>query len=210
MKKFLGNLLIVVLVVVGLGLVFNSQITSWWVGYQGGQKASSITKQEAKRGNQRKGDYNFSNVKAVDENAIMKSTKAKQSPAIGRIKIPDLKVDLPIFKGLNDDDLTIGAGTMKMDEKMGEKNYVLAGHHMKNPDVLFSPLSRAKVGQKIYLSNPSKKYTYKITSKKIVSENDISVINDNGNQKEITLVTCASGNPGETRRLIVSGELVKS
>lgn len=40
---------------------------------------------------------------------------------------------------------------------MGKRNYTLAGHHMTNPNILFSPLQNIKTGDTIYLINKSKK-----------------------------------------------------
>ncbi len=100
-----------------------------------------------KRGQQQRAEYKYENVKAVSDDSFLESQKAKQTAAIGKISIPELNIELPIFKGLNTQNLTIGAGTMKASQKMGQGNYTLAGHHMKDPNVLFSPLSRAKKGR---------------------------------------------------------------
>lgn len=58
--------------------------------------------------------------------------------------------------------------------EMGKGNYALAGHNMSNlgPKVLFSPLYyRAKVGQKIYLTDMKNVYTYKITCDLTLAKN---------------------------------------
>lgn len=75
---------------------------------------------------------------------------------IGKIAVPAVGLKLPIFEGINDNNLLRGAGTMKENEKMGEGNYALAGHHMNNPDILFSPLAKAQVGELVYLTDGKK------------------------------------------------------
>lgn len=52
-------------------------------------------------------------------------------PVVGGIAIPDLAINLPIFKGVTNDNLLYGAGTMKDNQVMGgENNYTLASHHV--------------------------------------------------------------------------------
>ena len=93
--------------------------------------------------------------------------------------------------------------------EMGKGNYALAGHNMSNlgPKVLFSPLYyRAKVGQKIYLTDMKNVYTYKITSKKFVSKYRVDLVK-NTKKKQITLITCdATG----ANRLAVRGKYINS
>ncbi len=56
---------------------------------------------------------------------------AQQLPVIGGIAIPELGINLPIFKGLGNTELIYGAGTMKEEQVMGgENNYSLASHHI--------------------------------------------------------------------------------
>ena len=92
---------------------------------------------------------------------------------------------------------------------MGQGNYALAGHNMSNlgPKILFSPLYyRAKVGQKIYLTNMAKVYVYRITAKQFVSKYRVDLV-QNTSEKIITLITCdATGK----NRLMVRGKYLKS
>ena len=55
---------------------------------------------------------------------------AQKLPVIGGIAIPEVEINLPIFKGLDNVNLFYGAGTMKPDQRMGEGNYSLASHHI--------------------------------------------------------------------------------
>ena len=104
-----------------------------------------------------------------------------------------------------------GAGTMKADEKMGaENNYAIAGHHMEDPNILFGPLSKAKIGKKIYLTDEKKVYVYKITKKTVVDETQVKWIDDIPGESLVTLVTCASGTEGEVNRIIIQGSLVST
>lgn len=57
--------------------------------------------------------------------------------AVGAIAIPSVHMYLPILKGLSNDSLSTGGGTMRPDQKMGHGNYPLAGHYMTANGSLF-------------------------------------------------------------------------
>ncbi|CAG5164535.1 sortase SrtA [Streptococcus pneumoniae] len=136
-------------------------------------------------------------------------------PADGRygenpgIAIPELEMNLPIFKGLDNVNLFYGAGTMKREQVMGEGNYSLASHHIFGVDnankMLFSPLDNAKNGMKIYLTDKNKVYTYEIREVKRVTPDRVDEVDDRDGVNEITLVTCED--LAATERIIVKGDL---
>ena len=95
---------------------------------------------------------------------------------------------------------------MKPDQQMGQGNYALAGHHMRDPQLLFSPIVRSKPGEIIYLTDGKKLYTYKITDKQIISKYAVEWIDDVANQKLITLITCDDQG---VDRYAIRGSLVK-
>lgn len=158
----------------------------------------------------KKEHYNYNSVKSVSPKMVSHAFFTHGN-VIGIISLPAVKLKLPIYQGLDNDNLVKGAGTMKPHEQMGKGNYALAGHHMENPHILFSPLQHAKAGDTIYLTNRSKKvYVYRITKKKIISKYQIGYIKDIGKKKVITLITCASGKPEESNRIMIRGVLSSS
>ena len=44
---------------------------------------------------------------------------------IGQIYVPDIDMNLPILHGVNNENMMLGAGTMRLDAEMGEGNYHL-------------------------------------------------------------------------------------
>ncbi|AXC55266.1 class A sortase [Bacillus subtilis] len=131
-----------------------------------------------------------------------------QKAVIGRITIKSVDLELPIVKGTTNENLLIGAATMRPDQKMGEGNYPLAGHHLKQKNLLFGPLENIKTGAQIVITDFKKDYIYSVTSKDIISEMDADVVEET-NKKEITLITCDKAVKTEGR-LVVKGELVDS
>ena len=111
---------------------------------------------------------------------------------------------LPIMKGLSNDAMSTGGGTMRPDQVMGKGNYPLAGHYMTAKGVLFSPLENTKIGEKVYLTNLDKIYVYRIYMKKIVDPTAVWLV-DNTKQNIVTLITCADGG---VNRWAIRGKLI--
>ncbi|WP_461240713.1 class A sortase [Paucilactobacillus sp. N302-9] len=203
-KKWVWRIVFTLLVLVSIGLIFNEQIKNYLVdSYAPKVSQSTIQKNKKKAGN-----YDFSKVKSLDFQTVAKARMSKQKlNVIGVISIPSIKLNLPIAKGVSNVVLALAAGTMREDMKMGQGNYALAGHHMVDKKVLFSPLyEKAKIGQKIYVSDMKHVYQYKLTQRKFIKATRVDVVKDTPTKKIITLITCdATG----TNRLMIRGKLAK-
>lgn len=204
-KEWLRWTAVVVLLIVSLVLIFNQQIKYYLVGTYHPQ----ITQQTVKKNNQEKAKYDFSNVQDLNLQSVARARARRQSiNVIGVISIPAIKMSVPIGKGVDNNTLALAAGTMREDQKMGQGNYALAGHNMAHGSrILFSPLYYdAKVGQKIYLTDMTHIYEYKIDQRKFIEATRVDVVNDTP-QKIVTLITC---NKTGSRRLMIRGKYVKS
>jgi len=196
-------------VVLGLALVFNEQIKIFVIQQLSTRTAQQLDASDVKRNAKRKASFDFKAVKALDVSTVAHAAVTNNPNAIGQIAIPAVGMHLPILKGLANDNLAQGAGTMKPDQQMGQGNYALAGHYMTNQGVLFSPLKGIKNGDFIYLTDKSKVYTYQVSQKKVVYEDQVQWIDDVPGKQLLTLVTCASPTEGETDRIIVRAALTK-
>jgi len=125
---------------------------------------------------------------------------------VGEILMPQSKIHLPIAKGVSNEVLALTAGTMRPDQKMGQGNYPLAGHHMSSQSILFSPLYwKTRVGQMIYLTNAKTVFVYKVSVRRFIPATDVGVVAQT-KQKLVTLITCdATG----ANRLMIRGKYVK-
>lgn len=206
MKHYLYVFCMVTLTLLGLILVFNEPIKNFIVHHM----QETALKQPLQH-HPKSGQFDGAKVGEVDSKDVAKAAFQKSTGAIGKIAIPAVGLKLPIFYGMADNNMIRGACTMRPDETMGmQGNYTLAGHHMLNESILFGPLQNVKEGQLIYLTNGDKVYIYKVKLKEIVSEYQTVWLDNNTDQHLITLVTCASGQTGETRRIIIRGELQKT
>lgn len=202
-KKIWIGTLAGLLLVVGLIFTFNQQIANMLLENQ------TVTLAKPKL----KANYNFGKVEKLTSAKVAQARMQKHN-YIGVIAIPDINLNVPIVQGVANNDLAVGAGTMRPDMKMGKSNYALAGHNMDTTaPVLFSPIyqqyakgSQTLMGKTIYISNLHKVYEYKIDNVMMVDPHQVGVVAPTKNPI-ITLVTC---NYTGSQRVIVQGRLVKS
>ncbi|RSJ82108.1 Sortase family protein [Streptococcus cristatus] len=211
LRNFIINCAVFLLFLVALALIFNSSIRNMIMVWHTNQyQVSKVSKEEIKQNKAVESSFEFSEVQSLSTEAVINAQwQAQKLPVIGGISIPEVSMNLPIFKGLDNVGLYYGAGTMKEDQHMGQGNYALASHHVFGitgaSDMLFSPLDRAKIGMKIYITDKEKIYTYTISSIESVAPERVDVINDTEGVAEITLVTCEDA--AATGRTIVKGTL---
>ncbi|MDG3142292.1 class A sortase [Streptococcus suis] len=209
---FLKNTLVLLLVILGLALIFNKPIRNAFIASNTNKyQIENVSKKTITQNKNSKTSYDFEGVKSIStESVLAAQMNAQELPVIGGIAIPDLGINLPIFKGLGNTELTYGAGTMKEHQVMGgDNNYALASHHVfgmtGSSEMLFSPLDHAKKEMLIYLTDKEKVYTYQITDITVVDPTAVAVIDDHAGQHELTLVTCTDAEA--TERTIVTAIL---
>lgn len=205
------NLLALILFLISLALIFNTSIRNFIIGWNTNKyQITNISSEDIEKNKQADSTFDFKQVESVSTEAILKAQwEAERLPVIGGITVPELGINLPIFKGVGNTSLMYGAGTMKETQEMGIGNYALASHHIfgvaGSANVLFSPLDRAEKGMKIYLTDKNTIYTYVIDSVEVVSPESVYVIDDVEGRTEVTLVTCTDYD--STQRIIVKGIL---
>lgn len=164
--NLLINTLIAIVFIIGLVLIFNKPIRNMFIATKSNHyQLENVSKKKIEQNKKEKSSFDFSAVKSVDFQSVLSSQFNSQDlPVIGGIAIPDLKINLPIFKGVGNTSLLYGAGTMKEEEVMGQGNYSLAGHNMtgftSDLSILFTPLEQAKSGLVIYVTDKENIYQY--------------------------------------------------
>ncbi|MEY8307856.1 class A sortase [Enterococcus faecium] len=138
--------------------------------------------------------------------------------AAGQVQIPAIGLTLPIFNGANQYTLSLGAATyFYEDATMGKGNYVLAGHNMEVPGVLFSDIDQLAEGETIDLIDTDTIYRYQVAKKYIVpeyfklfdgipEEGSFLSLPKKDEKPVITLFTCVYTNQGK-ERYVVQGKL---
>ncbi|PKE11082.1 class A sortase [Macrococcoides caseolyticum] len=139
---------------------------------------------------------------------IPKFQEVNMNFLVGYIQIPEVNLELPVLEGLTNENLNVATGTMKPGQEMGKRNYAIAGHHMPNENLLFSPLLKVKKGNLVYLTDKDRTYVYEVTKTEVLDVNRGDVVEDAEGDKIITLITCTDIQG--TARWMVRGELIKT
>ncbi|HSH35578.1 class A sortase [Schnuerera sp.] len=157
-------------------------------------------------------EFDFTAIEDVDIKSVIKgSIDFDKKFVIGTLLIPDLDINLPIMKGLSDANLMAGAATMKPEQSFGIGNFTLAGHYMKNKDLLFGSLMDLEIGNTVYISDGEKIYEYNIYDTVVVPDTAMDMLSDEKADEKgkpiISLMTCYfSSKTG--KRFFALGELV--
>ena len=156
-------------------------------------------------------EFNYEAVEDVGlASVLFSSIGFDNKNLIGQLTIPDLDIELPLLKGLTNSNLSVGAATMKDDQVMGERNYSVSGHNMKNKDILFGRLMDIEVGTTVYITDKNEIFEYDIYDTVVVPDTAMYMIEDLEAEKKgkpiISLMTCYySSKTG--KRFFALGEL---
>lgn len=192
-----------ILFLISIGLIFNTPVTQYILSKNTKPTLDDTNSSKIKKDSSTSNsdDFNFKKAKKADINTALKSRfNDNKVPVLGAIAIPDLKINLPILRGVSDYAILMGAGTMKKDQQMGQNNYALTSHHMLKEDVLFGPIINTKIGTKIYLTDLENTYEYEAIEANYIEATDVHVIQDESGKDELTLITC--DDTGEGRFMV--------
>ncbi|GIP34186.1 class D sortase [Paenibacillus sp. J2TS4] len=122
---------------------------------------------------------------------------------LGTITIDKIDLRETVLEGTDKKTLKAGIGTIETDRHPGQPgNFALAGHRSWTYGKQFSRLDEMEEGDQIVIETQKDSYVYSVASKFLVEPDDLSVLDQNGDLEEVTLVTCEPAyNP--THRLIV-------
>lgn len=207
LRDHLFNLFLLLLLIVGLALVFNNKIKTIIMKHNTESYAvTTVTPEEIQANEQQTAPFDFEAVESASSQAVFQTLLSNEKlPLVGGVALPQVKINLPIFKGLSNEALLWGAGTMWPDQKMGEGNYALASHRGADPGYLFEALDQTKVGDPIYLTDLTNIYVYTATLNITVAPTETQYIDPVTDKKLVTLITC--NDDYGTKRVVVQGEL---
>ncbi|MGG0822188.1 class D sortase [Paenibacillus turicensis] len=144
-------------------------------------------------------------VSSTDEN---KAQPIKlEEGVLGIISIDSIDLKLPILEGATKKNMRHAAAHMSETTPLGQiGNAAIAAHRAHKEGRLFNRLGEVKIGDEIIVQNDQQKYIYKVYNIVIVEPTDLSVLDKNGQDSIVTLITCDPMiNP--THRLIVQAKL---
>ena len=207
LSNWLSNLFLLLLLLIGLALIFNNQIKNYFIKQTGEAYAvDTIDRSDVEKNMEAEATFDFDAVEPASSEAVLRAQLSNKAlPVIGGVAVPSVGINLPIFKGLANEALLYGAGTLSPTQKMGEGNYALASHRAQSPDLLFTPLDDVAIGAAIYVTDLENIYTYTATSSVRVDPTDVYLLDEVEGRKMITLITC--GEMGGVTRRVIQGDL---
>lgn len=144
----------------------------------------------------------------LDYNQLLRTD---DSGVMGRIKIPTIDVDLPIYHGTADETLLKGIGHLEGTSlPVGGANThaVLTGHRGLANAVMFTNLDKVKVGDTFTVTVLTQTLTYKVTSTTVVDPDQTQTLRPVAGKDLVTLVTCTPLGIN-SQRILVTGERVE-
>ncbi len=130
---------------------------------------------------------------------------------MGRIRIPSIDVDLPIYHGTSDDVLAKGVGHLQgtaLPVGGAGTHAVLTGHRGLATSTLFTHLDRVVVGDRFTVTVFGDVLAYRVVSTKVVAPDQTSSLDPVPGKDLVTLVTCTPIGIN-SQRILVTGERVR-
>lgn len=196
----------IILILVAVGLLAINPIKNHLIAQRTeNNTVRNVTRDQIVENNQANVSFDWSNITAIDAADVLASSiNPKDLPVIGGLAIPDLKMNLPIYRGATPEGMFYGAGTLYPDQVMGESNYSIASHHSIHKDLLFAPLLNAEIGQTVYMTDLDKIYVYETNVVDTVAPERVDVTYPT-ETPTLTMITCDSS---LINRVIVQATLV--
>lgn len=144
---------------------------------------------------------------SVEPTRAPSPSPASQNHVEGVLIIDKINLKLPILTGATAGNLNLSVASIEHTGRVGEVgNYAIAGHRNFTYGKNFNRLDEVEVGDWIGVDTGSKEFWYQVQEKLYVSPQSMWVLQGNGKDKEITLITChPMENP--TQRIVIRGQL---
>ncbi|TDM15175.1 sortase domain-bontaining protein [Macrococcoides canis] len=197
--------LIILVLILGISLLFlakpfNIRILVPGTIHRALYMTENLSEEKLAINNKSYSTYDISKIEEYDRVPINSFIDKKR--VVGLITIPEIHKEIPITKGLDDNQLNVSVGTAKKESDMGKANYVIAGYSIIDSDELFSNIDQISIYSSIYVTDKNVIYEYSVTDK-LHKLNSISSAIYSEEEGKLTLITKKSG-----QYTIVEGKLI--
>lgn len=128
---------------------------------------------------------------------------------IGLLEIKSIDLLQPVIKDATVENLEYSVAFIKNGGTPGKiGNFAIAGHNSRTYGRHFNRLNEVKKGDIINLQQRNQTISYEVFDKKIVEADDISILESDGKNSIITLITCYYATDGTKKRLAVVGKMM--
>ncbi len=181
-KRVVLNFVSLFVFTIGIVLLVYFEIKNKQIEYNINESLNvlnDLSHEDLERNISMEGEYDYSAIDNIDISNIEKINKEEiKSLASGRLIIPSVNINLPIFNGITNKILNNGVGIMQVNSKMGEGNFALAGHYSRRKNNLLNRLADVKIGSTIQVTDNNKIYEYIVYDKKTVEPTETEWIKD--------------------------------
>jgi sortase A len=149
------------------------------------------------------GDQGHNDNESASTDPQQAGTKLIPDKATAVLSIDKIGLRLPVLEGATEANMQVAAAHMKETAPLGEAgNAAIAAHRARTKGRLFNRLNELETGDKLTVEQRSGMVTYTVFQVLRVEPTDVSVLQANGKDKILTLITC---DPvvNATHRLIV-------
>jgi sortase A len=153
----------------------------------------------------------------VDSEVLQENAEAEKiddltdySCAIGILVIEKIDLRIPVMRGINNQNLRVGAALLEGSAQIGvEGNTALAAHRSHTYGHLFNRLNELEVGDRIEIVTQDGVYGYSVDSNSVVGAEDVSVLSAEKGKRILTLITCHPLNQKDPQyRIVVQASMV--
>ena len=225
MRKKFGNLILVLIMLIGVGLLVYPTFSDWWNSFHQTRAIAGYTAAvanmdreefdrmwaEAEAFNtylsQKSGRFNLSEQELETYNSILDVTG---TGVMGYIDIPSIKISLPVYHGTDEAILQIAIGHIIGTSFPigGEGSHCAVSGHRGLPSAkLFTDIDKLQAGDKFLLQVLDRTLTYEVDQIRIVLPQELQDLEIDPYSDYCTLITCTPYGVN-THRLLVRGHRV--
>ncbi|EME7175075.1 class A sortase [Enterococcus faecium] len=130
---------------------------------------------------------------------------------IGAVYIPSSSIQTQILAGMSNENLMVGVGTYRAEQRLGKGNYVLLAHNLVRGGGALKNLRQTSEGSLIYATDFANVYEYRVTKNQVVSQSEGELLDEPKEEETpiITFIRCEGG-LNTTQRAVVQGMFVSS
>jgi sortase A len=227
-RRWISNLLFLLVFLIGAGVLFYPTVSDLWNSYRNQQLISDYSSvveamepedfsaiwQEAREYNEQHRVNTIIDAFDEEENDYVLSHPYDQvlnpsgNEIMGYIEIPKISVKLAIYHGIGTDALENGCGHIEGTSLPigGIGNHAVISAHRGLPSAkLFTDLDQLEIGDLFYITVLDEKLAYKVDQIKTVLPEETEDLAIEDDKDLVTLVTCTPYGVN-THRLLVRGE----
>lgn len=151
------------------------------------------------------GQENLRDAWSYEQPAFELKSYGLESEVFGVLSIPAMNVELPLYLGASEENMTKGAvvlGQTSIPVGQESSNSVIAAHRGYRGVPMFQEIEKLSVGDQVKIRNPWRELVYLVSEIRVIKPEDIEAVRIREGTDMITLVTCHPYTSNEYRYIV--------